>query len=163
MKRSEEKWREVMTCDVSPVAMFFIKWRFPPFVGEYRLLINTKQGANYWHTKSTPWTTRMLNMISKTINVKCCSSHLYHQPPYVWRDSNISQHFRARTCRSQALEIIDCKWLGNKRLKVKVDFLSFVLNKPPPVAENKLPNNNSNWFDMSTTPTKDHEDLQLHL
>ena len=81
--------------------------------------------------------TRMLNMISKTINVKCCSSHFYHQPPYVWRDSNISQHFRARTCRSQALEIIDCKWLGNKRLKVKVDFLSFVLNKPPPVAENK--------------------------
>ena len=53
----------------------------------------------------------MLNMISKTINVKCCSSHFYHQPPYVWRDSNISQHFRARTCRSQALEIIDCKWL----------------------------------------------------
>ena len=23
VKRSEEKWREVMTCDVSPVAMFF--------------------------------------------------------------------------------------------------------------------------------------------
>ena len=58
-------------------------------------------------------------------------------PTTVWRDSNISQHFRARTCRSQALEIIDCKWLGNKGLKVKVDFLSFVLNKPPPVAENK--------------------------
>ena len=27
MKRSEEKWREVMTCDVSPVAMFyFLFW-----------------------------------------------------------------------------------------------------------------------------------------
>ena len=25
VKRSEEKWREVMTCDVSPVAMFFLK------------------------------------------------------------------------------------------------------------------------------------------
>ena len=25
VKRSEEKWREVMTCDVSPVAMFFWK------------------------------------------------------------------------------------------------------------------------------------------
>ena len=24
VKRSEEKWREVMTCDVSPVAMFII-------------------------------------------------------------------------------------------------------------------------------------------
>ena len=23
VKRSEEKWREVMTCDVSPVAMFY--------------------------------------------------------------------------------------------------------------------------------------------
>ena len=23
VERSEEKWREVMTCDVSPVAMFF--------------------------------------------------------------------------------------------------------------------------------------------
>ena len=44
-----------------------------------------------------------------------------------------------------------------------MDFLSFVLNKPPPVAENKFPKNNSNWFDMSTTPTKDHEDLQLHI
>ena len=27
VKRSEEKWREVMTCDVSPVAMFFVKRR----------------------------------------------------------------------------------------------------------------------------------------
>ena len=25
VKRSEEKWREVMTCDVSPVAMFLVE------------------------------------------------------------------------------------------------------------------------------------------
>ena len=28
VKRSEEKWREVMTCDVSPVAMFLMFFMF---------------------------------------------------------------------------------------------------------------------------------------
>ena len=32
LKRSEEKWREVMTCDVSPVAMFNLEGPFQRYL-----------------------------------------------------------------------------------------------------------------------------------
>ena len=47
VKRSEEKWREVITCDVSPVAMFF--WTERPVVllnAIFKMLFNSHAKKN---------------------------------------------------------------------------------------------------------------------
>ena len=42
VKRSEEKWREVMTCDVSPVAMFITLVVLIEFVTNLAFCVTTK-------------------------------------------------------------------------------------------------------------------------
>ena len=46
VKRSEEKWREVMTCDVSPVAMF-------PYSGDKKIKLWCKRSKTFDGSRSS--------------------------------------------------------------------------------------------------------------